>query len=175
MRPYLRNLLIIGLSVTLLSSFTGCLESQGLIEKPASDMILTEQDLGGNWSTYPGDPNYADDYSATVYLYYPSPILLERERSVHSVLRVFNSTQEAKDHFQWKKETAEDFVELIDKELGDEGFEYILQDNHTALLNVRIDNVFLEMTFEDKAEEVSTDSQWISDIIELQVSKIAGG
>ncbi len=98
-------------------------------------------------------------------------MILERERIVHSVPIVFNSTDDAKNHFQQQEKIARDF-NASEVDYGDEGFKYVFQDNHSALYCIRIDNVYLEMTFSTTEDEISTDPEWIKDIVELQVSKI---
>ncbi len=155
----------------LVASFAGCLGNSELINKPASDMVIKVEDLGDNWSTYPGDSNVKGDSFANVYLYYPSSAILDRERIVHSVLRVFNSTDDARSHFQQQEEIASNF-NAQEVDFGDEGFKYVFQNNHSALYSIRIDNVYLEMVFSTTKNEISIDSEWVNSVLEIQLSKI---
>jgi hypothetical protein len=158
----------------------GCLsDGEKVITTPANEMILTEADFDNNWTSWwtsmELETQYEPpiiDHSFVELRHYTSYPIDERDQDlkVWVIISVFNSTADADEVMNNRSEFFAQGYDLIDIDIGDEGFQY--QHNDVTYSFFRVKNVLVTICFFPGFDGEKPDESRIVGLLELQESKI---
>jgi hypothetical protein len=155
----------------------GCLGNgeEEIITTPADEMILTEADFENNWTSWwtcmklEGSSHNNSGASLEHYTSYPiDPRNLDLR--VWIQINVINSTAYADAKLENWSELISQNYDLIDLDIGDDGFQYE-HDNDTYAF-FRVKNVVATMYFFPGFDGEKPDKSRIVELLELQESNI---
>jgi hypothetical protein len=150
------------------------------IETPANEIILSESDFEGNWTSWwvvlelEGPPDVdPGNYSQVMVEHYNNyPIRPQDHWDLQAIISVAvnSSIPDAIDHFDLIEGFLANYVNVTSYDIGDEGLFFEI-DHHLSFV-FRVKNVIVTIQFMGPAD-LDPSSILVQELIDLQVSKIA--